>query len=163
MSIEPTLLITTLIGGLVVLAVGISIGWLIARPASETSLRDAFQALSAEALKTNNEAFLRLAETRLREARAEAAGDIDARKKAIEDLLAPMAKTLDQVDREIKESERRRVESGAQLMQRIASLDTAGQELRDADRAAWWTRSSARAYAAAGASCSSSASSSWPG
>jgi DNA recombination protein RmuC len=101
---------------------------------AEGKLRDAFQALSADALKTNNEAFLSLAETRMREARAEAAGDSDARKKAIEDLLAPMAKTLDQVDREIKDSERRRVESGAQLMQRIASLDTAGQGLRDETR-----------------------------
>ena len=45
-----------------------------------------------------------------------------------------MAKTLEQVDREIKDSERRRIESGAQLMQRIVSLDTAGQELRDETR-----------------------------
>src|SRR5258707_14522349 len=133
------------------LVVGILAGWLAARPANtrlrteiekdravhaerltayhdaEAKLREAFQALSADALKTNNEAFLSLAETRLRDARTQAAGDIDARKKAIEDLLAPMAKTLDQVDREIKDAERRRVESGAQLMQRIASLDTAGQ------------------------------------
>ena len=101
---------------------------------AEAKLRDAFQALSADALKTNNEAFLSLAETRLREARTQATGDIDARKKAIEDLLAPMAKTLEQVDREIKDSERRRVETGAQLMQRIVSLDTAGQSLRDETR-----------------------------
>ncbi len=45
-----------------------------------------------------------------------------------------MAKTLEQVDREIKDSERRRVESGAQLMQKIVSLDTAGQGLRDETR-----------------------------
>jgi DNA recombination protein RmuC len=155
MAIDPvTLAITLTIG----LAVGVAIGWLVSRPAqtrlqselekdravhaerlmayqdAEAKLRDAFQALSADALKTNNEAFLSLAETRMREARAAAAGDIDARKKAIEDLLAPMAKTLEQVDREIKDSERRRVESGAQLMQRIASLDTAGQGLRDETR-----------------------------
>jgi len=155
MSIDPvTLAITLTIG----LTVGVAIGWLVSRPAqtrlhselekdravhaerlmayqdAEAKLRDAFQALSADALKTNNEAFLSLAETRMREARTEAAGDIDARKKAIEDLLAPMAKTLEQVDREIKDSERRRVESGAQLMQRIASLDTAGQGLRDETR-----------------------------
>jgi len=134
------------------------VGWLASRPAqarlqselekdravhaerltayhdAEAKLREAFQALSADALKTNNEAFLSLAETRMREARTEAAGDIDARKKAIEDLLAPMARTLEQVDREIKDSERRRVESGAQLMQKIASLDTAGQGLRDETR-----------------------------
>jgi DNA recombination protein RmuC len=155
MSIDPLTLVIALILGLVI---GVTIGWLLSRPAqtslrteldkeravhaerltayhdAESKLRDAFQALSADALKTNNEAFLLLAETRMREARTEAAGDIDARKKAIEDLLAPMAKTLEQVDREIKDSERRRVESGAQLMQRIASLDTAGQGLRDETR-----------------------------
>src|SRR5712691_2003188 len=140
------------------LAIGAIIGWLASRPArtrlrtelekdravhaerlkayndAETKLRDAFQALSADALNANNQAFLSLAETRLREARTEAVGDIDARKKAIEDLLSPMAKTLEQVDREIKDSERRRVETGAQLMQKIASLDTAGQGLRDETR-----------------------------
>ena len=155
MSIEPLTLVITLILGL---AIGVTIGWLASRPAqtrlqtelekdravhaerltayhdAEAKLRDAFQALSADALKTNNEAFLSLAETRMREARTQAAGDIDARKKAIEDLLVPMAKTLEQVDREIKDSERRRVESGAQLMQKIVSLDTAGQSLRDETR-----------------------------
>ena len=151
MTIEPTLLVLTLIVGL---AIGTLAGWLASRSArgrlrtelekdravhaerlgayrdAETRLRDAFQALSAEALKTNNQAFLDLAETRLRDARTEATADIDARKKAIEQLLAPMTKTLEQVDREIKESERRRLESGAALMQRIASLDTTGQDLR---------------------------------
>src|SRR3954465_12873466 len=155
MAIDIIPIGVTLIFGLVLGAV---VAWLASRPAvarlqstldkdravhaerlkaygeADAKLRDAFQALSADALKTNNEAFLSLAETRLREARTQAAGDIDARKKAIEDLLAPMAKTLDQVDREIKDSERRRVETGAQLMQKIASLDTAGQSLRDETR-----------------------------
>ena len=151
MPIEPLLLIATLVVGL---AIGALVGWLASRPAqarlrtelekdravhaerlaayheAEARLRDAFQALSADALRTNNQAFLDLAETRLRDARTEATADIEARKQAIEHLLAPMAKTLEQVDREIKDSERRRVESGAELMQRIASLDTAGQDLR---------------------------------
>ena len=66
-----------------------------------------------------------------------------------------MSKTLDHVDREIKDSERRRVESGAQLMQRIASLDTdRASDLQRRDARGWSTRSSARASAAAGASCS---------
>jgi DNA recombination protein RmuC len=154
MSIEPTLLITTIIGGLVFFVIGALVGWLAARPAqtrleaelerdravhaerlrtyqaAESSLRDAFRALSDDALKSNNRAFLDLAETRLREARTAATADIDDRKKTIENLLAPMAKTLGEVDREIKESERRRVEAGAQLMQAVASLDTTGQDLR---------------------------------
>jgi DNA recombination protein RmuC len=146
-SIESNLLIATTIGGLVLLAAGVVIGWLAARPAlarmqerlkavegADVSLRDTFRdtfrALSDEALKSNNQAFLTLAETRLREARTAAAKDIDERKVAIEHLLAPMAKTLGDVDRELRESERRRLQNDAQLLQRIASLDTAGQDLR---------------------------------
>src|SRR5258706_3830577 len=141
MSIDLIPSIITLILGV---GLGALIGWMVTRTVhaeklkafqhAEARFREAFQALSADALKTNNEAFLTLAETRLREARTEAAADIDARKNAIENLLAPMAKTLEQVDREIKDSERRRVETGAQLLQKIASLDTAGQGLRDETR-----------------------------
>src|SRR4029077_3532388 len=120
MSIDPLTLVLTLLTGLALGALG---AWLAFRPAharlqselekdravhaerlkayhdAEARLREAFQALSADALKTNNQAFLDLADTRLREARTQATSDIDARKKAIEELLAPMAKTLDQVDR----------------------------------------------------------------
>jgi DNA recombination protein RmuC len=130
MSIEPTFLIAAFIGSLLLLGIGIFIGRLLPRPAADGSLRDTFRALSDEALKSNNEAFLALAETKLREVRATAAADIDQRKTAIQHLLEPMARTLGEVDRELKESERRRIESSAQLLQRIASLDTAGQDLR---------------------------------
>ena len=154
MSIELTVPVVLAVG----LTIGVVVGWLASRHEqirlqsqletdravhaerltaygeAEVKLRDAFQALSADALRTNNEAFLALAETRLREARTEAATDIDARKLAIEQLLAPMAKTLEHVDREIVDAERRRVESGAQLLQRIVSLDTVGQNLRDETR-----------------------------
>src|SRR5207245_6789668 len=41
---------------------------------------------------------------------------------------------LEQVDREIKDAERRRVESGATLLEKIASLDSTGQNLRDETR-----------------------------
>jgi DNA recombination protein RmuC len=131
MSIEPTLLIAAFTGSLLLFGIGILVGRLIGRPATDGSLRDTFRALSDEALKSNNEAFLTLAETKLREVRATAAADIDQRKTAIEHLLEPMARTLGEVDRELKETERRRIESSAQLLQRIASLDTAGQDLRN--------------------------------
>ena len=151
MPIESISLVVVLAIGL---AVGALVGWLAGRPAvtrlqteierdrilhaerlkayerADTKVRETFQALSAEALNTNNHAFLALAETRLREARREATADLDARKLAVEHLLAPLAKTLDQVDREIKESERRRAETNTTLISRIASLDTTGQELR---------------------------------
>jgi DNA recombination protein RmuC len=97
---------------------------------AEAKMREAFQAMSADALKSNNQAFLTLAESRLREARSEAASDIDARKKAIDDLVAPLAKVIEQVDRELKDSERRRIETSGALMQRLTALDTMGRDLR---------------------------------
>src|SRR5262249_6953230 len=81
-------------------------------------------------LKSNNEQFLSLAQTRLLQARTEAKADIDERKKSIEDLLAPMAKTLEHVDREIKESEKRRIASSATMVEKLTALDTMGQDLR---------------------------------
>jgi DNA recombination protein RmuC len=140
------------------LAVGALFGWLAARPTrvrlenqlerdravhaerlkayqdGETKLRDTFAALSRDALATNAQQFLALAETRLNQTRTEAATDVDARKKAIEDLLAPMKTTLDKVERELKESEHRRIESGSQLLERVVSLDALGQNLRDETR-----------------------------
>ena len=154
MGIEPTLIVTLLIGAVL----GALVGWLAARPTqtrlqtelvkeraihderlrayedAESKLRDAFTSLSHEALKSNNQQFLDLAETRLREARTEATTDIDARRKAIEDLLSPLQKTLDNVDREIRDAERVRIDGSAQLMQRIASLETTGQHLQSETR-----------------------------
>jgi DNA recombination protein RmuC len=150
--------LSLLIGLAVGLAFGGLVGWLAARPAltryrtelekerilhadrlksyqdAESMLRDAFASLSAQALSQNNEAFLHLAESRLREAQTETTAGIDARKKAIEDLLTPMAKTLDRVDNEIKDAERRRVQEGASLLQRVASLDAVGRELQTETR-----------------------------
>jgi DNA recombination protein RmuC len=140
--------------GILGIALGAVLGWLAGRPAharlqtelekdraahadrlracqgAEDALRETFRSLSHQALESNNRSFLTLAETRLTQARIEATSDLEARKRAIEQLLAPLQKTLNDVDREIKDSERHRVESGAQLLQRIASLDTTGQNLR---------------------------------
>ena len=143
---------------LILLAIGVVMGavamWLAGRPAvarlqslieqnravhaerlkayeeAEGRFREAFASLSAQALNKNNETFLQLAETRLKDARTQAAADIDARKKAIDDLLAPMAKTLERVDHEIKDAERRRVQDGASLLQRVASLDANSRDLQ---------------------------------
>jgi DNA recombination protein RmuC len=151
MPIEPFSLVVVLTVGL---ALGALVAWLVARARQSrlqaelehdsavqserlrayedvgTKLRETFQALSAEALTANNRAFLDLAEVRLSDARTQAAADLELRKQAVENLLAPMAKTLEQVDREIKESERRRIQNDSMLLQRIALLDTTGQDLR---------------------------------
>jgi DNA recombination protein RmuC len=155
MSIDLLTLAAVLIFGAFI---GALVGWLSTRPAhsrlnaeldkeralhgerlktyqdAETRFREAFESLSARALNDNNEAFLQLAETRLQQTRTEANADIDAKKKAIEDLLAPMAQAIERVDTEIKGAERRRIQEGASLLQRVASLDAVGRELQGETR-----------------------------
>jgi len=150
--------LTTVVFLVLAVAVGALLGWLASNPArtrlqtqldheralqgerlktyadAEQRFRDAFTSLSAQALNKNNEAFLHLAETRLTQTRTETAADIDARKKSIEDLLTPMARALERVDSEIKDAERRRVQDGASLLQRVASLDAVGKELQSETR-----------------------------
>src|SRR3954453_5391286 len=140
------------------LGLGVLIGWLASRPVSarlhtaleqersahaeqlriwqraEESFREAFGSLSAQALAQNNEAFLQLAETRFRQARTETSADVDARKKAIEDLLAPMAKTLERVDTEVRDAERRRHQETAALLQHVATLDGSSRDLQTETR-----------------------------
>jgi DNA recombination protein RmuC len=151
MGIDPTILALAVAAAL---AAGGLVGWLMARGTAsrvrseldkeravhgerlrayadaDARLRDAFKSMTAEALQSNNRAFLDLAETRLREARAGAAADIDARKKAIDDLVAPLTKVLEQVDHELRDAERRRVETSAALIERVTALDALGRDLR---------------------------------
>src|SRR5207245_7526834 len=57
---------------------------------AQAQLRQAFAAVSAEALAKNNEAFLQLARERFATISAEASGSLDQRKAQIEGLLKPM-------------------------------------------------------------------------
>ena len=61
---------------------------------AQQKLENAFKALAADALKSSNESFLRLAQQTLETHIARASGDLDARKKAVEDLVKPIADQL---------------------------------------------------------------------
>ena len=62
---------------------------------AQVQLRDAFSALSAEALRHNNEAFVELAQQRLEQARTAAAGELAQRQQAIEGMVGPLKVWLD--------------------------------------------------------------------
>ncbi len=71
----------------------------------ENQLTERFQAISAHALDVANLRFLELAENRLNTTRAEAAGDLDQRRQAVENLVAPLRETLSKVESQLRESE----------------------------------------------------------
>jgi DNA recombination protein RmuC len=97
---------------------------------AEAKLRDAFAALSSDALKRNNESFLQLARASLSEFQTSATRDLDGRQKAIETLVQPLRESLAVVDTRLQEVERGRVASQAQLSEQIRSLTQAQQVLQ---------------------------------
>jgi DNA recombination protein RmuC len=89
---------------------------------AERQLREAFAALSSEALKHNNESFLHLARASLSEFQKSASMDLEGRQKAIETLIQPVRESLTRVDARLQDVEQGRAASQAQLSEQIRSL-----------------------------------------
>jgi len=89
---------------------------------ASTELREAFQALASEALKSNNQSFLQLAKTSLERFQSEAKGDLEARQKAMENLVAPIKDSLNKVDTQIQQIEKDRSQAYGSLTEQVQSL-----------------------------------------
>ena len=97
--------------------------------AATEQLSDAFQALSADALKSNNQAFLELAGETLQRFHSEARGDLEQRQKAVENLVTPIREILEKYDQQIQAIERSRSEAYGSLSQQVQSLLLSQQKL----------------------------------
>lgn len=97
---------------------------------AETRLREAFSALSSEALKQNNESFLQLARASLGEFQRAATTDLEGRHKALESIVQPLRESLTRVDSKLQEVERGRVSTHAQLSEQMRALTQAHQMLQ---------------------------------
>ncbi|HTT85988.1 MAG TPA: DNA recombination protein RmuC, partial [Acidimicrobiales bacterium] len=79
------------------------------RQSSHDEMRDlaagVFSELSARALEQNNTQFLALAEARMKEARQATQGDLDQRRQAIEQLLAPLTDQLGRYEKSLRQLE----------------------------------------------------------
>jgi DNA recombination protein RmuC len=85
-------------------------------------LREAFQALASDALKSNNQSFLQLAKASLEKFQSEAKGDLEARQKAVETLVAPIKESLNKVDSQIQQIEKERSQAYGTLTEQVQSL-----------------------------------------
>ena len=99
--------------------------------AAEKKLADAFNALSAQALKSNNQAFLDLAKQNLAAFQEQAKGDLAARQQAVEGLVKPLAETLEKLTVQQQEMEKSRTGAYATLTEQVKGLLTAQQDLRN--------------------------------
>ncbi len=94
-------------------------------------LRESFQALSAEALKSNNQAFLQLANATLEKFQSEAKGDLELRQQAVESLVAPIGESLKKVDEQIREMESVRDRAYGDLTAQVRSLAVTQEKLQN--------------------------------
>ena len=97
---------------------------------AQTKLSDAFKALSSEALKSNNQSFLDLAKATLEKFQEGARGDLELRRKAIDELVKPMKDSLEKVDGRIQELEKLRAAAYVGLTEQIKSLATTQSQLQ---------------------------------
>lgn len=97
---------------------------------AKARLTDAFNALSSEALKSNNQAFLALAKGTFETIRVEAKGDLEARQQAIDGLIAPLKESLGRYENQVQEMERVRQTAYGSLEEQVKALSNTNQLLQ---------------------------------
>ncbi|WP_410007815.1 DNA recombination protein RmuC [Planotetraspora sp. A-T 1434] len=96
----------------------------------ENQLSERFQAISARVLDVANLRFLELAENRLNTTRAEAAGDLDQRRLAVENLVGPLKDTLAKVESQLRESELGARAARAELSKQMEFVRQSSEQLK---------------------------------
>jgi len=125
------------------LMVGFAIGWLVARTTLQrrviqlesqlegeknrnkeraADIEKTISALSSEALRQNNTAFLQLAEEKLKQFQATAKGDLELKEKAVEELVKPIRESLEKTGRQLEKLERDRAESHGELRRHLEMM-----------------------------------------
>ncbi|MCC7485064.1 MAG: DNA recombination protein RmuC [Burkholderiales bacterium] len=89
---------------------------------AQGELTDAFKALSAQALASNNQSFIDLARVTLEKYQEGARGDLEARQKAVDELVKPLRESLDKVDGRLGEIEKARIGAYAELTEQVRGL-----------------------------------------
>ena len=98
---------------------------------AKKNLSDAFQALSAEALKSNNQTFIDLARSTFETIQATAKGDLETRQKAIDALVAPLKESLSRYEAQILQMERARQSAYGSLDEQLRGLAASNQQLQE--------------------------------
>lgn len=89
-----------------------------------------FQALSAEALRMNNQSFLELAQLQLSRFQEGARQDLELRHGAIESLVKPLKESLEKVDAQVGQLEKARAEAYGSLAQQLQAVASTQEALR---------------------------------
>ena len=136
-------------------AVAGSLGWLIARLHSqrkitqlETTLHierqtaaeqlaeveKTFAVLSNEALRTNSQTFLQLAQETLKRFQVHAKGELEQKERAVENLVKPIRETLEKTEQQMRLMENERKQAYGALHKHLETLTQTQQTLHSETR-----------------------------
>lgn len=93
-------------------------------------LDERFRAISAEALAKNNEQFLNLADSKMKEAGKSASGELEQRKQAIEHLVTPLREAVTKVERQLRELDSGQKAAHAELTKHVDFVRQSSEQLR---------------------------------
>lgn len=88
-------------------------------------LSESFKALSADALRSNNQSFLELARETFGKLHQQSTDELGKRQQAIDSLVKPLRESLEKVDSKILEMEKTRANAYGQLSEQLKSLGAA--------------------------------------
>ena len=89
---------------------------------TKTQLANTFNQLSNDALKHNNDNFLKLAEENLKRYQSEAKSELNSKEKAIEQLLKPITDALGKTTKQIHDIEKDRKETYGHLRSTLEQM-----------------------------------------
>lgn len=115
------------------LVAGFVAGWLLAsrtRLRQEQGLRDSFQALAGEALRSSTDEFLKLADQKIGNVHKEAAADLGKRQQALDALVSPIKDTLVQLGTTLQENSRHHTADSSKLQTLLEQVGITQQKLR---------------------------------
>jgi DNA recombination protein RmuC len=98
---------------------------------AQVKLREAFQSLAGEALKSSSDQFIELAKSKFDSLQKEAAGDLEHRKLAIQSMVDPLETALKDLRSEVSRVESARQEAYGSLRSEVQLLATTNKELRE--------------------------------
>ncbi len=98
---------------------------------AERRLRESFEALAAQALHSNAEAFVRQTREQLDGTVKQIKGDWSAQREQFANLVQPVEKSLKTLDDQVRQMEQKREGAYRSLEQHIGELQKAQRELRD--------------------------------
>ena len=114
------------------LALGAGAVWLAlrARVQAQASVLDSFKALAADSLRANNETFLHLAESRLKQSEHAAAATLESKTAAVDALVKPVRESLQKVDAQLQKLETEREGAYRGLLEAVKMSQETQQQLR---------------------------------